>query len=111
MNDFRLTITLEGLATAEQAEANAEAMLDGFIAAYPEGGPVVSVDLVEETLSIVFVVQAEDAMSAAQAGRTPFARGAAASGLDPDACRIVALEIEPVEASAGAEPEPELVPA
>jgi hypothetical protein len=113
MRDFRIRITLGGLEIVDDAAAASisENVLDGYLEACPESGPVVSADLHEHTLSIAFVVEAEDALSAGQAARLPFAEGAVAGGLDPKLVEIVGLEIEPVEAESGAEAERELIPA
>ncbi len=77
---YRLRMTLEGYSDSEDY---AEQFLEGFVATHPEAGPVVSQNLIEGTMTVVFSVEAKDHEEAWDLGRPIFAEGGAASGLKP----------------------------
>lgn len=85
---YRLRMTLDSYSDSEDY---AEQFLEGFVATYPEAGPVVSQNLIEGTMTVVFSVEAKDHEEAWERGRPIFAAGGAASGLKP--AQIVEMTI------------------
>lgn len=62
---------------------NGERFMEAFMSVYPDGGPSVSQNLKDGTLSVTFALEAEDANEAFSRGIEVFNRGAEASGLEP----------------------------
>ncbi len=90
----RVGVTIAGYGGDEDA---AERMLEAFVVAHPEVGPVVSQDTVADTLTVVFALDAEDANEAYDEAKGVFLEGARASKLPPK--KVVAVNVALVEAS------------
>ena len=80
MTTYRLRITLDSYGDCEEY---AEQFLEGFAASHPEVGPVVSQNVLEGTLTVVFSLEATDDEDAVGKARPIFLEGAKASGLTP----------------------------
>jgi len=106
--EYRITVTLAEHGRPGIAEDNAEVLLSAFEKAHPEVGPSVSANFRQETLSVLFSLDAEDANQAFERGRPIFAAGLRASGLRPTP--VTRIEIEAVPADEFEE-QPELQPA
>lgn len=77
---YRLRMTLDGYSDREDY---AEQFLEGFMATHPETGPVVSQNLLEGTMTVVFSVEAKDHEEAWEKANPIFVEGGTASGLSP----------------------------
>ena len=102
--EARISITIEEYG---RDEANLERVLDAFVAAAPETGPVVSANTVSGTLTVTFALDAPDFDELKAKAVKTFGDGMAASGLLPT--DVVDVDIEAV--SAAAELHRELQPA
>jgi hypothetical protein len=80
MTTYRLRITLDSYGDSEEY---AERLLEGFAASHPEVGPIVSQNALENTLTVVFSLEAADDEDALGKARPIFLEGAKASGLRP----------------------------
>jgi len=89
----RVGVTIAGYG---EDDAAAERMLEAFVVAHPELGPVVSQDTVADTLTVVFALDAGDANEAYDEAKGVFLDGARASRLPPK--KVVAVNVTLVEA-------------
>jgi hypothetical protein len=71
------------LLEGEDLESRAEQLLNGFMRAHPETGPVASVDLFRGTFDIAFTVEAPDAYEAIDMAKQAFSEGAATAEIPP----------------------------
>lgn len=99
--EYRIHITLIGLAESSQdaIEKAGEQVLEGFMQAHPETGPVVSASFTEATVTITYALVATNANEASDLGRPIFVDGmkaAMAEGLDLTDIRAHSIEVEPV---------------
>lgn len=91
--EFRLTITVDAYGGLE---GSGERVLEGFLEAHSEVGPVVSQNLESGMLSVTFSLPAEDLDQAFELGRRVFTEGMAASGFEP--VPVVAASVATVAA-------------
>ena len=103
--EFRFTITMTELGRDDES---AERVLDGFLQAHPEVGPVVSRDARTGYLTVVFSLDADSADLAIDRSRPVFAEGGAASGLSARTMKVVAIHIDAVTADDPSESPPQL---
>ncbi len=80
--EFDALAVLAGLG-GEDLEARAEQLLNGFMQAHPEAGPVASVDLARGTFEIAFTVESSDAYEAIEAAKRVFAEAATIADIPP----------------------------
>lgn len=99
---LRFTIAEHG-----HSPENGERFMDAFMKVCPDGGPSVSQNTEDGTLTVTFAVDAADARDGVTRGGDIFVEGAMASGLDP----IDILDIEASVVSDKREESRELQPA
>jgi hypothetical protein len=100
--EFRITVRLAG----QSSEDDAERLLDAFLEAHPEVGPVVETDLADQVVAVTYSLDAEDLRTLVERAAKVFAAGYARSGLPPG---DLTAEVGLVDAAA--ELERELQPA
>jgi hypothetical protein len=88
---------------------NGERFMEAFMERFPEGGPSVSQNLKEGTLTVTFALDAEDANAGVKEGIQIFVDAWAATELP--ASRILDVEASVVDAETGEHAEVDAVPA
>lgn len=90
--DFRFTIAIEELGRIDDAEANAEALLEGFMQTHPEAGAAVGANVKEGQLQATFCASGPSLDVAAKAAGKIFVEAAIASQLPPSP--LAGFEVE-----------------
>jgi hypothetical protein len=88
---------------------NGERFMDALMARFPEGGPSVSQNFEDRTLTVTFALDADDANAAVQQSIEIFTDAAAATGLPVTS--VLDVEASVVEADTGEHAVPDPVPA
>lgn len=92
---FRVTLSKYG-----SDEAHAERILEAFYGTHPEVGAVVSQNVRDDTLTVVFSLAAEDPDAAIERGREIFRESGTATGLPMTDVLEINLSLVPADEQA-----------